>query len=160
MSELVLIAAVANNGVIGVRNTIPWKIREDMAHFRDLTTGHPVVMGRKTYESIPPKFRPLPDRQNILITRSECYKIDDGVIVCHTIEDALRNAREYVSPIFIAGGGEIYNETIDLADRLEITEVHSDYEGDAFFPTISKNSWREDTRIPREGYSFVRYVRK
>ena len=129
-----LIAAVADNGVIGVGNSLPWRIPADTKHFKDLTTGHVVLMGRKTFESI---GKPLPNRTNIVVTSSPTFEVD-GCTVCHTIPEAIEKAREMrEQELFVVGGGKIYAETIGMADRLYITQVHKNYDGDAKFPDYS-----------------------
>ncbi|MBI2051365.1 dihydrofolate reductase [Candidatus Roizmanbacteria bacterium] len=130
------IAALAvKNRVIGNRGKIPWHIPEDIKRFRDMTKGHAVIMGRKTYESI---GRPLPDRTNIVVTRDPAYKAE-GCIVVTTIDDALERAREFEKEeVFIIGGGEIYKVAFPKTDRLYLTLVEGDYEGDAYFPDYSE----------------------
>lgn len=167
---LSIISAVAKNGVIGGGNTLVWDIPEDLKHFRDKTRGHTVIMGRKTFESI---GRPLPNRKNIVITRDTSY-IRHGVYVVNSLDEALRisaleqgrgfEENQEEVEIFIIGGGEIYKQAIDKANKLYITEVHQDFEGDTKFPEIDKNIWQETARedyldkpIP---YSFVEYKRK
>lgn len=126
-----LIAAVGKNGVIGVKGRLPWRIPDDLKRFRTLTSGHAVIMGRKTYELI---GKPLPDRTNIIITRNTSYAVP-GCVVAHSIEEALAKAREVEKEeIFIIGGGEVYREAMPLAEKLHLTLVDSDVPGDAFFP--------------------------
>lgn len=149
--ELILIAAISDNYVIGKNNKIPWKIPEDIKRFKELTTRHTVVMGRKTYESI---GKPLPKRKNIVVTKSGLKQ--EGIIVAHSIDEALQQCE---GKTYIIGGQQIYEQTINLADVLEITRVHKIVEGDAFFPRIS-DEWKETARINKEGYSFVTYKRK
>ncbi len=129
-----LIAAVADNGVIGVGNELPWKIPADTKHFKELTTGHVVLMGRKTFESI---GKPLPNRTNIVVTQSPTF-VAEGCTVCRTIPEAIEKAQELgEQELFVVGGGKIYEETIGMADRLYITQVHRNYDGDAKFPDYS-----------------------
>src|SRR5579872_4895922 len=133
--EIVLIAAVAENGVIGADNSIPWRLRSDMQRFKAMTVGRPVVMGRKTYESFP--RRPLPGRTNIVITRDAAYRAD-GAVVTTSFDNAIAIARgdalrRNVREIAIIGGADIYAEFMVTADRLEITEVHISPEGDTHF---------------------------
>jgi dihydrofolate reductase len=165
-----LIAAVAKNGVIGGGNTLLWNLPADMKHFRDKTRGHTVIMGRKTYESI---GRPLPDRKNIVITRDTNYYRDD-IDVVNSLEDALRLAsleqgKEFEEnqdevEVFVIGGGEIYKQAIEKANKLYITEVHQDFDGDTLFPHIDKTMWeeikREDLKPDEKNnvpYSFIEY---
>ena len=139
-----IIVAIANNGVIGDKNALLWNIKEDMRRFRTTTTGHPVVMGRKTFESI---GRPLPKRTNVVITRGASEF--EGCLVAHSIEEAVEMfpAEE---EIFIIGGAQIYAQALPLADKLYLTIVHRDYEGDTSFPEIDYSEWRE---ISREEFS-------
>jgi len=130
-----IVVACDKNRVIGKENKLPWKIPADLQRFKRLTTGHPVIMGRKTWESIPEKFRPLPGRTNIVVTRNESYSAQ-GAIISNSVKNALELAR--TSPgqeeIFFIGGAQIYTEAKPLADRLYVTEVDTEIEGDAFFP--------------------------
>ena len=142
---------------------IPWeKIPKDMKHFKDLTMRHPVIMGRITYfESIPEKYRPLPGRKNIVVskrTKQEDYP--EGVIVCDSIDAAVGKASNLNQEYYVMGGGQIYRQTIGLAGKLEITEVHQTVEGDVFFPSIDHGVWKEVKRDKFEGYSFVTYELK
>lgn len=153
-----LIVAVAKNGVIGSKNDLLWHIPEDLKHFKELTTGKTVIMGRKTFDSIYARIKkPLPNRTNVVITRQTNIKMPEGVIVHSTIEDALRSHGS--SDIFIIGGAEIYRQTIDLADRLYVTHVDGEYQGDAFFPAIDPKKWRIVNEEKRSGYSFALYKR-
>ncbi len=154
-----LIAAVANNGCIGKAGTLPWYLPEDLKHFKQLTTGHVVVMGRKTWESIPEKHRPLPNRKNVVVTRSQDYPLPNGVARFGSIDEAL--AAHATEEIFIIGGAEIFSQTIDRADRLYITEVDRAINGcTAYFPKIDTTLWHESSREPQGGFSFVTYTRK
>lgn len=161
MSDIVIIAAVARNRVIGRDNQLIWNIPEDMAHFKALTAGHTVLMGRKTWESLPPRFRPLPGRRNIVISRQADYDAP-GAELATSLEAgiALANADE---TIFVIGGAEIYRQAMDLADHLEITEVDLSPEGDSWFPEITKTDWnttrRTDFVSNGTACSFVRYTR-
>ncbi|MCB0771818.1 MAG: dihydrofolate reductase [Flavobacteriales bacterium] len=138
------IAAVAENGVIGKEGGLPWSLPDDMKFFQRTTLNHPVISGRKSYESIPPQFRPLRDRLNIVVTRDKNY-VAPGAVVCHSLADALEKAKaEETKEIFIIGGAQLYTEAIEagIVNRLYITTVHAKPEGDAFFPTIGKE-WKE-----------------
>jgi len=139
MPEIVLVAAVAKNRVIGRDNQLIWNIPEDLAHFKALTHGHTVLMGRKTWESLPPRFRPLPGRRNIVISRQAGY-VADGAETAGSLEAgiALASADEKV---FIIGGADIYRQAIPLADRLELTELELSPTGDAWFPEFSNKLW-------------------
>ncbi|HEY0240508.1 MAG TPA: dihydrofolate reductase [Friedmanniella sp.] len=160
--ELVGIAAVARNGVIGADGDIPWRIPADWRRFKRLTLGHTLVMGRKTYDSI---GRPLPGRTTIVVTRDRMWR-GDGVSTAPTIDWALDDAlaREPES-VWVAGGGEVYAATWDRLDRLELTEVALDPEGSVRLPAVDPQVWRERARDEHEatdgapGYAFVTYVR-
>lgn len=160
--EIVLVAAVAKNRVIGRDNQLLWHIPADMAHFKQLTAGQPVIMGRKTWESLPPRFRPLPGRRNIVISRQADY-LADGAEIAGSLEMALKMTST-VKTVFVIGGEQIYAQAITLATRLEITEVSLSPEGDAWFPEIPRTTWRESQRIDciNEGYpecAFVTWLR-
>lgn len=151
-----LIAAIAQNNCIGKNNTLPWHIPEDFKHFKTVTKGHPVLMGRKTWESLPEKSRPLPNRKNIVITRQTDYVVPEGVERFHTVEEAV--AAHPNEEIMVIGGAEIYRQTIGIADTLYITHVNQTVDGDAFFPEINRTVWQEKEREDHEGFSFVTYV--
>ena len=141
---LSLVAAVSDNNVIGKDGTLPWRLPDDLKHFHDLTVGHPVIMGRKTYESIPEEHRPLPDRTNIILTRQD---IDvPGCVVVHSFEEALRMSDGRMEEIFVIGGAEVYRQALPLAQRIYLTRVHANVDGDAFFPDVSWDEWREVSR--------------
>jgi dihydrofolate reductase len=152
MPVINLIAAVADNGVIGAGNALPWRIPEDLKRFKALTMGHTLVMGRKTFDSI---GRALPGRTTIVVTRDRAWK-KDGVIVAHDLDEALARAS---GEVFIAGGGEIYAQTMMRAERLYITHVHRDIdgEGDTYFPPIDLARWEPIAREPHDGFEFVDY---
>jgi dihydrofolate reductase len=155
MPEVVIIAAVAKNRVIGRNNQLIWNIPEDMAHFKALTAGHTVIMGRKTWESLPPRFRPLPGRRNIVISRQADYAAP-GAEVADSLENALKLAST-AATAFIIGGEQIYMQAMALADRLEITEVDLEPEGDAWFPEIPAVNWKITAKTEGSGYAFVTY---
>lgn len=129
--ELTIIAAVSINNIIGNKNKLIWKLSNDLKRFRNLTTNHSVIMGRKTFESLP---NPLPDRDNIVITRDTNYS-KPNIQVCSSIEDAINLTKTDTQP-FIIGGGEIYSQTINIVDKIELTRVHEEFDGDAYFPEI------------------------
>lgn len=163
MPETVIIVAVAKNRVIGKNNQLIWNIPEDMAHFKALTAGHTVIMGRKTWESLPPRFRPLPGRRNIVISRQTDYAAP-GAELAGSLEIALELAST-AATAFIIGGEQIYRQAMPLADRLEITEVDLEPEGDAWFPEITAVDWQETQKnTPPShsgtGFSFVTYRRR
>ncbi|AZG07397.1 dihydrofolate reductase [Pigmentiphaga sp. H8] len=158
-AQLILVVAYASNRVIGRDNALPWRLRGDLAHFKRTTLGHPIVMGRKTWESL---GRPLPGRQNIVITRDPAYAAE-GATVVHTLEDALAAAGD-AARVFVIGGAQIYAAALDRADMLIATEVHADVPGDAWFPPLPAGQWRESSREPQPsedglGYDFVTYDR-
>lgn len=129
--ELTIIAAVSINNVIGNNNKLIWKLSNDLKRFKNLTTNHSVIMGRKTFESL---SNPLPDRDNIVITRDTNYS-KPNIQVCSSIEDAINLTKTDTQP-FIIGGGEIYSQTINIVDKIELTRVHKEFDGDAYFPEI------------------------
>ncbi len=158
-----LVAAVASNGVIGAGNRMPWHLPGDLKHFKALTLGHPVIMGRKTFESIIASTgKPLPGRENIVVSRTPGLEIP-GVSIAASLEGALALCvGETVA--FVIGGGEIYKAALPLADGLVITEIRKAYEGDTWFPDWDRNAFREtqrETHAPAEGpgYDFVLYER-
>ena len=142
--RLVVVAAVARNGVIGREGGIPWHIPEDLARFRALTTGHPVVMGRKTWDSLPDRFRPLPGRRNVVVTRNPAWSAD-GAERAASLEDAL-DLLDDLETVFVIGGASLYAEALPLADALELTEVELEVEGDAFFPAWDRETFEELSR--------------
>jgi dihydrofolate reductase len=160
MTALALIAAVARNGVIGSGNALPWRLPADMQHFRALTTGHSVIMGRKTWESI---GRPLSARQNIVVTRQEDYAAD-GAIITASLDAALR-AATLPAPVFCIGGGELYALALPHATTLHCTLIDREFAGETRFPEIDPSSWRETAReehLAPEGftYAFVTFERR
>jgi len=158
--RLALIAAVARNRVIGAGNALPWRLPDDLRHFRTLTTGHAVIMGRRTWESI---GRPLPQRQNIVVSRSPAWHAE-GAERAASLADALAQVR-LPAPAFCIGGGELYAAAIDLADVLYVTAIGRDFAGDAHFPVIDPAQWRETEREARHDatagfdFAFVTYRR-
>lgn len=139
-----LIVAMTADRVIGINNTLPWHLPAELQNFRKLTMGHPIIMGRKTYDSI---GRPLPGRQNIVITTNRNYK-PEGVDVVYSIDAALQQCKD-TDEAFIIGGAKIFEETIHTADRLYLTLVHADVKGDVYFPEIKVNEWKETERTYR-----------
>ena len=157
-----VIAALAKNRVIGIENRLPWRLPEDLAHFKALTLGHPILMGRKTFESL---GRPLPGRTNIVITRNPDYR-PEGALVAGSIPAALALCSD-VDEVFFIGGAELYAQAIPLADRLYLTEVDADAEGDAWFPDYDRAAFDEIARTPQVGsrgealrFDFVVYERR
>jgi len=146
-TRIYLVAAVAKNGVIGAGGNLPWHLPEDMRHFKKLTLGHPVIMGRKTCESIvAARGGPLPGRVNIVVTRTPGYSAA-GCVLAGSLAAALAAAGA-AEEAFVIGGGELYREALPIADRLELTEIDADFEGDAWFPEIATGDWHVLSREP------------
>ena len=166
--EIVLVVAVADNGVIGAGGAIPWRLKTDLQRFKAMTLGRPVVMGRKTFGSL---RRPLPGRTNIVLTRDGDFRAA-GAVVTATLADARAVAtgdalRRFVTEIAVIGGAEVYAQWMTLADRLEITEVHARPEGDTYFAAIDATAWKEVARVRNSAgpddsadFSFVTYRRR
>ena len=161
-SELTIIAAASTNNVIGFNNKLIWNIPNDLKRFKELTLGHSVIMGRKTFESLP---NPLPKRRNIIITKNKDYS-RNGIEVTSNIEDAIDLCKGDSQP-FIIGGGEIYSQTIEIVDKIELTRVYKDYQGDAFFPDIPPDKFELANELVNyldddngTKYSFLTYIRK
>jgi dihydrofolate reductase len=149
---ITLILAIADNGVIGRNGAIPWRISDDLKRFKQLTTGKPVVMGRKTWDSLPKK--PLPERTNIVVTRQPGWK-GEGAIAASSLDDALARAAQ-AAEVMVIGGAEIYRVALAKAQRIELTEVHRPFEGDALF-SFERDAWREVAReehVTQDGLSF------
>ncbi|WP_435415502.1 dihydrofolate reductase [Polaribacter aestuariivivens] len=158
---ITVIAAIANNNALGKNNDLIWHLPADLKRFKKITTGHYILMGRNTFESI---GKPLPNRTTVIITRNKNY-FKDGCLIAHSLEEALELAKEE-EKIFIIGGAQIYKETIkkDLADQLDITIVHKSFEADVYFPEINPKVWKiiskEDFKADEKNkydYSFVSY---
>jgi dihydrofolate reductase len=157
-----VIAALAKNRVIGIENRLPWRLPEDLAHFKALTLGHPVLMGRKTFESL---GRPLPGRTNVVITRNPDYR-PDGCLVAASIPAAIALCAD-AGEVFFIGGADLYAQAIPFADRLYLTEVDVEAAGDAWFPDYDRGAFREVSREARTGakgdplgFDFVVYERR
>jgi dihydrofolate reductase len=161
-SELTIIAAAGENDTIGKDNQLIWHLADDLSRFKKLTNGHHIIMGRKTFESFP---KPLPNRTHVVITRKEDYAAPEGVIVVQSLSEAIKIAHNDPQP-FIIGGGEIYNEAMAVADKIELTRIHEYFEGDTFFPKIDPAVWKEinntfhktDENHEHE-FSFITYIR-
>jgi len=149
--RVVMVAAVADNGVIGRGGDIPWSNSEDLKHFRSVTKGNTVVMGRATFESI---GHPLPYRTNVVVTRRPDWS-HDGVFVATDIPDAIAQAQQFDGDIMIIGGGQIYAEAMHLADQQILTEIHQSPEGDTYYPAYDESEWAETKREAYDGYHFV-----
>ncbi len=159
MMKLHLIWAQARNGVIGKGGTLPWLLPEDMAHFKAKTADCPVIMGRKTWDSLPAKFRPLPGRRNMVLTRSAGWH-ENGAEPFETIDAALQQCRQ-ADTVWVIGGAEIYRQTLPLADRVEVTEIDADFEGDAHAPALTeawvKSPGETQTSVKGLAFSFNTY---
>ncbi len=161
MSIVSLVVAMADNGVIGNKGLLPWRIPEDMRRFRALTMGKPCIMGRKTWDSLPK--RPLSGRTNIVVTRDRSFRADQGIVV-HSLEDALARVPD-AAEVMIIGGAEVYRAALVHAHRIELTEVHARPEGDTTMPSFDRAAWRETAREEHVdsnglGYSYVTLERR
>jgi dihydrofolate reductase len=166
-AHVTLVVAIAENGVIGKGGGLPWKLSSDLKHFRMLTMGKPVIMGRKTFETI---GKPLDGRDNIVVTRNPDFEAE-GILLALSFEQAIRIARELAlgrgaDDIAVIGGAQIYAEALPIADAIELTEVHDAPDGDTYFPSYDEGEWREVSRArhaagPKDSadYSFVRLER-
>ena len=162
-SKLTIIVAAGENDAIGKDNKLIWHLSDDLKRFKKLTSGHHIIMGRKTFESFP---KPLPNRTHVVISRQPSYQAPEGVIVVNSLEKAIEIANNDPQP-FIIGGGQIYELAMPLADKIEITRVHAEFEADTFFPKIDTSIWKEvdnvfhkkDSEHEHE-FSFITYVRK
>jgi dihydrofolate reductase len=152
-----LIAAMDKNNVIGKDNSLPWKLPADMKRFKELTVGKPVVMGRKTFESI---GKPLPGRKNIILTRDKNFRAK-GCVVVHSVDESLK-AAESSAELMIIGGAQIYRQFLPIANKMHLTLIDAEFGGDAYFPEYSKNEWKEVKREEHQNnhrYSFVDFKR-
>ena len=158
MREIIIIAAIAENRVIGKDNHLPWSLKEDMVHFRELTKGWPCIMGRKTWESLP--RRPLPGRLNVIVSGTmtvDCAPAED-VKIFPSLSAAVQHCSTY-EKIFICGGASIYREALSLAAKIELTLIHRQYEGDAFFPEIDPAVWTKTNEVNFDTFSFISYTK-
>jgi len=158
--NLSIIVAVAKDGVIGLNNTLPWHLPEDLKRFRALTTGHHIIMGRKTYESL---GRLLPGRTTVIVTRNQDYQLE-GALVAHSLEAAIALCKND-NEAFLIGGAELYQAGVKLANKLYLTEMDLDIAGDAFFPEFDVSEWQEISREAHTSaqdlsYRYITYVRK
>ncbi|MFB6252687.1 MAG: dihydrofolate reductase [Halobellus sp.] len=162
--DIVLIAAVAANRVIGRDGGMPWHLPADLAHFKQTTTGHPVILGRKTYETVVAGLgEPFPERTSVVLT-SQSLNLPESAVVANSIDEALELAREDaaergVDTVYVAGGGRIYEQFLPRASRLILTEIHEAYDGDTRFPAWDGAAWTEIKRDKRDGFDFVTYER-
>ncbi len=162
MPRLHLIYARAANGVIGKDNALPWHLPEDMAHFKRQTMGCPVVMGRKTWDSLPPRFRPLPGRRNVVLTRDPSWRAE-GASRAGSIDEALALCAD-APEVWVIGGAEVYRQALPRAQRVVVTEIARDFEGDAFMPALGA-PWTETSREAHTAanglpFAFVTYEPK
>ena len=154
MTRINLIYARAANGVIGINGTLPWHLPEDMAHFKRMTMGCPVIMGRKCWDSVPPKFRPLPGRTNIVVTRQAGWN-EAGARRASSLAEALSLCGD-AAEVWVIGGGQIYAEAAPLAQRAVVTEIDRDFEGDAHAPTLG-SEWHETERASHVSSNGLRF---
>lgn len=153
--RLNLIYARAKNGVIGRGNALPWHLPEDLAHFKATTAGCPVIMGRKTWDSLPPRFRPLPGRLNLVLSRDPQWR-SDGALPCAGLTTAL-NAVSSAPEVWVIGGAEVYRQALPLAQRVVATEIDADFDGDAWAPTLGPE-WQETQRHTHTTQQGLRYA--
>ena len=153
-----IIVGMTKDRVIGKDNSLPWHIPEDLKNFKELTTENAVIMGRKTWESIPEKFRPLPNRNNIVISRN--MNSLEGIDVCSSVEEALEKAKSYDKEIFIIGGSSIYEQFLPLTDKMYISYLKEEYAGDTYFPNFNKEDWEIIERKDFAEFEFIVYERK
>jgi len=153
-----LIVAMTQNRVIGNAGTIPWKIKEDMKLFKEKTTGNTVLMGKNTWNSLPTEFRPLPNRNNIIVSTS--LEEQNGAIVCKTIEEGITEAKKLGKEIYCIGGGQIYSAMLPFANVLDISWVKKEYSGDTKFPEINLNEWKETEKKEFTEFVYKKYERK
>tara|TARA_R100001369_G_scaffold58144_1_gene85000 strand:- start:3432 stop:3914 length:483 start_codon:yes stop_codon:yes gene_type:complete len=159
---ITLIAAAGENNELGKDNDLVWHLPDDFKRFKNLTTGHHIIMGRKTFESFP---KPLPNRTHLVITRNKEYQ-KEGAVVVHSLDEALLKAQNDPQP-FVIGGGEIYKLAIDTADKIELTRVHGTFEADTYFPEIDMEKWQLISEVKHEkdekhnySFSYLTYERK
>ncbi|NCB69001.1 MAG: dihydrofolate reductase [Bacteroidia bacterium] len=164
MSEISIVAAVADNYAIGKGNKLPWHLPADLKHFRELTTGHAVVMGKRTFESLP--NGPLPNRRNVVLTSVMSEGVNEGYFEADSLEDAFYLC-EKEEKVFIVGGAAVYRQSLEIADSLYITWVHHEFSADIYFPEVDFSKWEEVSRQDMSAdeknpypYSFVHYKRK
>ncbi len=153
---MTVIAAMADNRVIGKENAMPWHVSEDLRHFRKITTGGVLIMGRKTFESI--GCRPLPGRSHVIVSRT--FPETPGVDVCRTFEEALEKAGSYGKPVFSAGGAEIYRQSISVANRMVFSLIKGDYDGDTLFPEFDESEWRLTKKEEHVEFTLLVYERR
>lgn len=160
---ITIIAAAAENNALGKDNDLVWHLPDDFKRFKAITSGHFIVMGRKTFESFP---KPLPNRTHVIITRQKEYRVPEGCLVAPSIKEALQLCPQN-EEVFIIGGGEIYKQSIEIADKIELTRVHTEVEADTFFPEIEPNHWKilEEEYHPKDekhkfDFTYLTYLKK
>jgi dihydrofolate reductase len=160
---IAIIVAMSENRVIGRDNGLPWHLPADLKHFKAISTGHPILMGRKTFVSL---GKPLPKRTNIIVTRQKDFAVE-GAVVVHSIAEGLKLAKEQEEQVFVIGGADIFKQAIPQVDTLFLTIVHAEVEGDVFFPELEPDEWQEVERERHEAdekhayaFSFVKMVRR
>ena len=160
---ITIVVAMGLNNEIGANNQLLWHLPKDLKHFKEITTGHPIIMGRKTYESI---GKPLPNRTNIVVSTKKDW-FEEGILIVGSLKEAIKFAKKMDEEIYIIGGGNIYEQTIDLAEKLEVTQVNAELKADIFFPKINPKIWNKTNEISHEkdekneyDFSFQTYERK
>jgi len=160
--KITFVVAVAKNGVIGNHNALPWYIPEDLKHFKQVTDGKTVLMGKNTFDSVMNRIKkPLPNRRNVVITRNMDHKAPEGVLVYHDLDTALSELSKDSDELMVLGGSQIYKQFLDMdkVDKMIITEVNYEVDGDVMFPKVDWSKWKKVSEDPREDFSFVEYER-
>lgn len=153
-----IIVAMTENRVIGNNGSIPWRIPEETKLFKELTTGNIVIMGRNTWNSLPEKYRPLPNRTNIIV--SSTMQEQKGAIVCRTVQEAVQKTHEYPREVFCIGGAQIYSAMLPLASTLHISQIKKQYAGDTYFPEITFDDWNLAETKELNDFTYKKYIRK
>ena len=157
--KLTFVVAIAKNRVIGSHNALPWYIPEDLKHFKEVTIGKAVLMGKNTFDSIIKRLgKPLPERKNFVVSRDPDFRTRAGVTVYRSLDGALEGLKNEPE-VMVIGGGQIYSQLINKADKLILTEIHQEVDGDVFFPEYDKSQWQEIKREDRDRFSWVEYER-
>jgi dihydrofolate reductase len=155
---IAIIVGMTEERVIGKDNALPWHIPEELKSFKELTNEQVVIMGRKTYDSIPSKFKPLPNRHNIVISRS--MSDEEGIDVCRSIQESIDKAKSYNKDIFIIGGSTIYKEFLPIADTMFISYIKGNFDGDTYFPEFKKDEWDIAEKVEFDQFTRIKYKRK
>lgn len=161
--KITYVVAIAKNGVIGSHNTLPFYIPEDLKHFKRVTEGHTILMGKNTFDSIMNRLgKPLPNRTNVVITRNAEYKAPEGVIVFNDLDTALTELAKTTEELMVGGGSQIYKQLLDMdvVDKMIITHVDEEVDGDVIFPEVDWSKWNKVVEEPRDGFSWATYERK